>query len=336
MKNMPLSLNLSGKALLLTIFVISCALFLTFSIFLYQGYTYARHTNESVIRHFEQLREAREILTDLLNMETGVRGYLLIGQPQFLQPYHESRTWLGNEVSNLKKSVKNEEPKIQNATNAIFFQAHQFDSLLADEIQFAQQPVKLAALKRTIKKQKESMDHLRQSFEDFTQNSQSILNDQLAQLKGKQRNFMILLFSGTLGMIGIMALATYTILSLTKRNRESIEAMRASEHRLRTVMNGINDGLFDYHVANNTLYFSPTYKKMLGFEDHEFPDTLETFNASLHPEDIDQVWAVIGQYQRHEIQTYINYFRMRHKLGGWRWVMSLNWHPHRHHRSKET
>jgi PAS domain S-box-containing protein len=310
------------KRFLIAVFVTSCVLFLLFSFFLYQEYSYTRRSNESVIHSYEELRATRAILIDLLNMETGVRGYLLTGQPQFLQPHNEAKIWLNNEIAELKNLTKDDEPQTQAMTDKIFYEIKKYNSLLADEIHFAQRPPQLLALKKTLKKQKESMDHLRQSLEAFIQFSQGNLDIHLDKLKQKHQKFVILLTAGTLGIIGTMFLATITILSLTNRNRKSEEAARATEERFRIVMNGINDGLFDFDVANQTIYFSPAYKAMLGFDDDGLPNTLEMFNALLHPEDIENTWEIFRRYQQREIPVYVNYFRMRHKEGGWRWIMS--------------
>lgn len=311
-----------GKTLLIAIFASGCILFLGFSLFLYQEYSYARRSNESVIHYYERLRISHMTLTDLLNMETGVRGYLLTGQTQFLQPYDEGRIWSGNEVAELRNLVKTDDSQTQADADKIFSDIRKLDSLLEAEIHFAQRPGRLAALTRTVKQQKDSMDHLRQLLQGFMQSSQSGLDEQLGKLKRKQQEFIVMLGAGTLGMVGTMLLGTLTILSLTARQRESEEEARASEERFRTVMNGVNDGLFDYNIANETIYFSPAYKTMLGFNDDEFPNTLDMMNLLLHPEDAEQVWETFHRYQRHEIPTYINYFRMRHKDGGWRWIMS--------------
>ena len=251
-----------------------------------------------------------------------MRGYFLIGQTQFLQPYNEAKIWLGDEVSKLEEMVKDDDNETRVAAAGIFHDIQKFDSLLIAEMHLAQRPVQMRALVKTVRQQKDAMDHLRQSFKAFMLSSQVNLDIQLSKLRQRQQDFVVMLVTGTLGLIGVMLLATATIFSLTKRNRESEAAVRASEERFRIVMNGINDGLFDYDVANGTIYFSPAYKAMLGFDDDEFPNTVEMLNLLLHPDDLAQKWETFQHYQARETPVYANCFRMRHKEGSWRWIMS--------------
>jgi PAS domain S-box-containing protein len=87
-------------------------------------------------------------------------------------------------------------------------------------------------------------------------------------------------------------------------------------------MNGINDGIFEYDLNNNKFYFSPNCKAMLGYADHELPNTREGLNELLHPEDYHATQETFQLYIDRKIPTYKNIFRMRHKDGTWRWILS--------------
>ncbi|MCP4346895.1 MAG: HAMP domain-containing protein [Desulfobacterales bacterium] len=53
----------------------------------------------------EVIRKAMEILAAAVDMETGMRGYLLAGKEEFLEPYSEGNKRFSTLVSNLKKMV---------------------------------------------------------------------------------------------------------------------------------------------------------------------------------------------------------------------------------------
>jgi len=313
--------NFSRKQSLIAVFAIGCVLFLIFSTVLYRQYSYAQRTNQWTLHNYEVLRAARMVLIDVLNMETGMRGYLLTAQRQFLQPYNESQIWLDSETAELKDLVKDDGP-IKNQTDGLFYEIRAFRALLGAEEKLLQRQGRSAVTSHILTQQKKAMDHLRQSFQNFIQPAQNNLKIQTDNLQWKQHEFIFVLIVGTISVIGAMSLLMIALLSLSARQRKAEEENQALEERFRIVMKGINDGLFDYDIQNKKIYFSPTYKAMLGYEDEEMSNTLEALNDHLHPDDITKKWDTLQRYQDREIHTYTNYFRMRHKDGSWRWVLA--------------
>ena len=47
------------------------------------------------------------------------------------------------------------------------------------------------------------------------------------------------------------------------------EALRQSEQRFHYAMSASRDGLFDWDIHSNAVFYSPTWKSMLGYEEHE-------------------------------------------------------------------
>jgi PAS domain S-box-containing protein len=101
-----------------------------------------------------------------------------------------------------------------------------------------------------------------------------------------------------------------------------IEELRVSEERLSLALQGANDGLFDWDLETNEVFYSPRWKSMLGYEDHEVDNHLSEWERLVAPEDKDRVWDHIQGYLRGERPAFESEFRMRHKDGSWVEVLS--------------
>lgn len=93
------------------------------------------------------------------------------------------------------------------------------------------------------------------------------------------------------------------------------EKAEASAERLKLAMLGANDGLWDWDLAGDKIYFSPRWKSMLGFAEDEIIDHYDTWRDLVHPEDVDKAIAQIQDFMDKKVVRYESEFRMRHKDG---------------------
>jgi PAS domain S-box-containing protein len=99
------------------------------------------------------------------------------------------------------------------------------------------------------------------------------------------------------------------------------KALRASEERFALAVQGSNDGIWDWDIANNTLYWSPRLKELLGYADDELDISFDTFNALLHPDDKERVTAAIEAHLKHRVPYDVEQ-QMRTKSGEYRWFQA--------------
>ncbi|MFN0006913.1 MAG: response regulator [Planctomycetota bacterium] len=101
--------------------------------------------------------------------------------------------------------------------------------------------------------------------------------------------------------------------------RERVEAaLRKSEERFQIAMQGTGDGIWDRDLVTGELFLAPRFKQLLGYKEHEFRSTLETWDAHIHPQDLEQVnksrKAHITGNWPYDVQ-----YRMRTMENRWRW-----------------
>ncbi len=103
---------------------------------------------------------------------------------------------------------------------------------------------------------------------------------------------------------------------------ERERALRESEDRLSKAVTGSRDGLWDWNLETDEIYYSPRWMGMLGYSEEELDDVYETFRTLVHPEDLPRVEQEIRRHLRGETQELSVEIRMKHKDGNWRWIYS--------------
>ncbi|MBP8273481.1 MAG: PAS domain S-box protein, partial [Acidobacteria bacterium] len=105
------------------------------------------------------------------------------------------------------------------------------------------------------------------------------------------------------------------------RLREQAEQLERAAAQLNFVLEGANDGFWDWHIASGRVQYSPRWAEMLGYEQHELTDGLKAWERLLHPDDRPLVDAALNAHLRGESTHYLSEHRLRHKDGRWVWVL---------------
>ncbi len=106
---------------------------------------------------------------------------------------------------------------------------------------------------------------------------------------------------------------------ITER-RQTEEALRKSEERYALAAIGANDGLWDWDLKTDVIYFSPRWQSMLGHEEKETENSPEGWFSLVHPEDRILLEAKITAHIEGHTLHFENEHRMRHKDGSYRWM----------------
>ncbi len=96
--------------------------------------------------------------------------------------------------------------------------------------------------------------------------------------------------------------------------------LQESEFRWKFAVDGRGDGLWDWNVNTNEVYFSKAWKEMLGFKEDEIQGSLEEWERRVHPDDLDKVYRDINSHINGETEIYSNEHRVKCKDGSYKWV----------------
>ncbi len=108
------------------------------------------------------------------------------------------------------------------------------------------------------------------------------------------------------------------------------QKLNESEERFKLAMKGANDGLWDYNIVDNTIYYSPRYKQMLGYEDTEFKNDINSWYELIHPDDAEKALQEVDTFLNATIPetNYASEFRLKHKNGSYLNILSRAYGVH--------
>jgi len=98
------------------------------------------------------------------------------------------------------------------------------------------------------------------------------------------------------------------------------EDLDRSRERFDLAVSGTNDGIWDWDLRTDTIYFSPVWFNILGYEADELPLTATTWTDNIHPDDLMAAYRHIQDHLDGKTDLYIHPHRLRHKRGDFIWV----------------
>jgi diguanylate cyclase (GGDEF)-like protein/PAS domain S-box-containing protein len=99
-------------------------------------------------------------------------------------------------------------------------------------------------------------------------------------------------------------------------------ALKESEERYALAARGANDGLWDWNLTSDRVYFSPRWNHMLGYSVSEGWSNPEEWFSHIHADDCERVRAEIAAHCDGKTPEFASEYRMRHNSGGYIWMLS--------------
>ena len=106
-------------------------------------------------------------------------------------------------------------------------------------------------------------------------------------------------------------------IDFTERNRTDA-ALKESQERFELAVTGSGDALWEFDARTQENWFSPRFIELLGYEQGELENTLDTWGNHVHPDDAENAMAAFAAHLEGDVLYDIEY-RMRTKHNDLRW-----------------
>lgn len=118
-----------------------------------------------------------------------------------------------------------------------------------------------------------------------------------------------------------------SVLQVVRINRaerlaqETTQQLRESEERYRLVLEGSNDGIWDWYICENTVYCNDRMYDILGISVGELGTAKEAFARLIHPDDQAHVLQALRSHLQLNTPFDVE-FRLQHSSGNYRYCTS--------------
>ena len=120
---------------------------------------------------------------------------------------------------------------------------------------------------------------------------------------------------------GMVNEQTQQLETTNQKLMQEIQQHRAAEDRYRLAETGANDGLWDWDLIGDRIYYSTRWKAMLGFADAQITDSPSEWIGRVHPDDRAGAEKLRSDHFSGVSDQFRAECRVLHRDGQYRWVL---------------
>lgn len=107
----------------------------------------------------------------------------------------------------------------------------------------------------------------------------------------------------------------------TIERKRAEKDLAASRERFDLAVTGTDSGIWDWDIRTDSVYYSPRWKSMIGYEDHQIGNTRSEWEDRIHQDDRDHTLATMKRYLEGESSELELEYRLRLRNGRFRWFL---------------
>lgn len=98
------------------------------------------------------------------------------------------------------------------------------------------------------------------------------------------------------------------------------QELKERSHQLWFALNEASDGMWDWDITNDSVFFSPQLKRMLGYGPDEMQPIVDTWKNNIHPDDMNHVMSSIRRHLNDETTRFEAEYRLKNRNQVYIWV----------------
>lgn len=99
-----------------------------------------------------------------------------------------------------------------------------------------------------------------------------------------------------------------------------ITERKNAEERLYLAMLAANDGLWDWNIAADQVFFDSRFYTLAGYEPEEFPCLFTEWSGRIHPDDAERWQTELHAHLQGKTAVFDADYRFLHRDGSWMWI----------------
>jgi diguanylate cyclase (GGDEF)-like protein/PAS domain S-box-containing protein len=104
-------------------------------------------------------------------------------------------------------------------------------------------------------------------------------------------------------------------------HRQALDELRDSQERFSLAVCGANDGVWDWNLLTNQVYWSARWKALIGHDEADIGASPEEWFSRIHGDDVARVRNGLAAHVASGAGPYESEHRILHKDGAFRWVL---------------
>ncbi len=279
-------------ALPLLLGLVSGTIFVCLIVFLMNASAWVDHSDQAI-------SQAQKIYGLLVDAETGIRGYTITGNRQFLDPYSRSAGRVQLELEYLKDLV--EESPIQK--ERVSFVSAEFDRWRDYAREATSRKFELNGKSRLALEARGNaqMDQMRTSLSDFIRFEQDSRFERNEFARTITRFLLAVVISLSLAFgifIGFLGRRQLLWLSaayekLLQNQESSHQALKRSEERLSMVLDAARIGTWDWDIRTGIVIWNSHHEMLFGYEPGTSVRAIKDFEQRLDEKELQTVYQRI-------------------------------------------
>lgn len=105
-------------------------------------------------------------------------------------------------------------------------------------------------------------------------------------------------------------------------SRQAERDLKQAKKQLDLVLKASSEGFSDWNFLTNEVYFSPRFKSMLGYADHELENSIDMWDSVIFNDDKEPSWQLLEDYNGGKVDQFSMTQRYHHKNGSTVYVLS--------------